>query len=53
MKKKSEIKNKKKPLTMKGITKKHKIVKGEKENPKHIEDFEKILDSLVNPEKNR
>lgn len=53
MKKKSEIKKKEKPLTMKAITKKHKIVKGKKENSKHQEDFENVLDGLVNPEKNR
>jgi len=47
MKKKSGIKKKEKPLTMKGITKKHKIVKGKKENPKHLEDFENLIGGLV------
>ena len=32
---------------MKGITKKHKIVKGKKENPKHLEDFENLIGGLV------
>jgi hypothetical protein len=53
MKKKEVKKKRSTPKTMKELTRNHKVVEGKKENPNHLEDFEDVLNGLINDNKRK